>query len=200
MRINIALLAAGLAAGAGTVVVVGAAPALAEDSSATVTSIGSQAELVNGPVVQGWTVYELQPSTDTIAYPVQGILWEAIATDEALQGAVTPIVSDFNARAANGQTYRALFQVPTPYGVNPATLAEGQETSGKIYFDVTGAQPDSVVYNSLGQDLIVWVQPEVVLDDIEVYIEGDEVVVDEQEVLVGPDELIVEDTEVTLEG
>ncbi|MFS0900831.1 DUF1942 domain-containing protein, partial [Mycolicibacterium litorale] len=67
--------------------------------------------------------------------------------------------SDFNARAKNGETYRALWQVATPQGVNPATLGQGQQTTGKLYFDVTGAQPDSVVYNDGGQDLLVWVQP-----------------------------------------
>ncbi|WP_197375870.1 MPT63 family protein [Mycolicibacterium baixiangningiae] len=124
-----------------------------------VHEIGQQADLVNGAVVQGWTVTDLKTSTDTIPYAVRGTLWEATATDEAVQGAAIPIVSNFNARAKNGETYRALWQVATPQGVNPATLGQGQETTGKLYFDVTGAQPDSVVYNDGGQDLLLWVQP-----------------------------------------
>jgi hypothetical protein len=67
-------------------------------------------------------------------------------------------VSNLNARAKSGQTYRVLFGVATPQGVNPATLARGEKTTGKVYFDVTGDTPDSVVYNAGGQDLVVWLQ------------------------------------------
>jgi hypothetical protein len=112
--------------------------------------------LVDGNVVQGWTVTGLKQSTDVIPYQPVGTLWEVTATDQAIQGGATPIVSNFNARAKDGQTYRALFGVASAEGVNPSTLSQGQETTGKIYFDVTGAQPDSVVYNAGGQDLLVW--------------------------------------------
>ena len=37
------------------------------------------------------------------------------------------------------------------------TLAEGQKSSGRIYFDVTGETPNSVVYNNGGEDLLIWV-------------------------------------------
>lgn len=122
-------------------------------------TLGSQGKLVDGAVIQGWTITNLQPSSDAIPHPVAGTLWEATATDQAIQGSATPIVSNLNARAADGQTYRALFGVATPQGVNPSTLVQGQETSGKVYFDVTGADPDSVVYNAGGQDLLVWTEP-----------------------------------------
>lgn len=122
--------------------------------------LGTQADLVDGNVVQGWTVSHLRPSPDVIPYPVQGQLWEATASDTAIAGDVVPIVSNMNARARDGQTYRALWEVATPAGVNPAILAQGQTTSGKIYFDVTGSLPDSVVYRGAGgPDLAVWVQP-----------------------------------------
>lgn len=123
------------------------------------TTLGGQATLTDGAVVQGWTVTNLQPSSDVIPHPVSGQLWEVTATDKAIQGSATPIVSNFNARTQDGQTYRALFGAATPQGVNPATLAQGQETSGKIYFDVTGAAPDSVVYNAGGVELAVWTKP-----------------------------------------
>lgn len=152
-----------LAATAATAGAIMAAPIAGAESGAptgpAIHEIGQQADLVNGPVVQGWTVTDLETSTDTIPYPVRGTLWEATATDQALQGSATPIVSNFNARAANGETYRALWQVATAQGVNPATLGPGEQTTGKLYFDVTGAQPDSVVYNDGSQDLLVWVQP-----------------------------------------
>ncbi len=175
--------------------VLGTPAALADD--VTVTTVGSQAALVDGGNVQAWTVYELSPSQDVIPYQVQGTLWEIIATDQAVQGTVIPIVSDFNLRAANGVTYPALFQVATPQGVNPATLAPGQDTSGKIYFDVTGPTPDSVVYNSFGQDRIIWQMtgPEVILDETEVVIDGDEMIVDDTEVIVEGDNVTVEETE-----
>ena len=144
------------AATAGAVGTVGAPIASAED--VTTESIGSQAKLNDGNVVQGWTISNLKPSGDAIPYPVSGTLWEATATDEAIQGSATPIVSNLNARTNDGQTYRALFGVATPEGVNPSTLAQGQKTSGKVYFDVTGTSPNSVVYNAAGQDMLAWVQ------------------------------------------
>lgn len=134
-----------------------AAPTAAAD--VTVTTLGDEAELVNGAVVQGWTVTALKPSSDVIPHPVHGALWEATATDNAIAGPVTPIVSNFNARARNGETYRVLFGAATPQGVNPSTIPQGQKTTGKLYFDVTGAQPDSVVYNAAGTDLLLWVTP-----------------------------------------
>jgi hypothetical protein len=121
--------------------------------------LGSQAVLTNGNVEQGWTVSNLQPSSDTIPYAVQGTLWEATASDEAIQGSVIPIVSNLNARAAGGQTYRDLYQVATAQGVNPATLAQGQKTTGKIYFDVTAAPPTSVVYSDGNATLATWTLP-----------------------------------------
>lgn len=158
MKITTKLAAATVAAAG--VVSIGAPTASADDAAATTHKIGDQAKVADGAVVQGWTVSDLRTSTDAIPYQVRGTLWEATATDEALEGAVIPIVSNLNARAEDGQTYRALFQVASPEGINPATLAPGQQTTGKVYFDVTGESPDSVVYNAGGRDLIVWVQPE----------------------------------------
>jgi Domain of unknown function (DUF1942) len=145
------------AATAGAVGIVSAPMASAEDT--TTSTIGSQAKLLDGNVIQGWTISNLKTSSDQIPYPVNGTLWEATATDEAIQGSAIPIVSNLNARSKSGETYRALFGAATPEGVNPATLAQGQKTSGKVYFDVTGDTPDTVVYNAGGEDLLTWVQP-----------------------------------------
>lgn len=136
---------------------IGAPMAAAEDS--VVHTLGGSAELVNGNVVQAWTIKDLKPSSDVIPYSAAGKLWEATATDTAVQGSVIPIVSNLNARARSGQTYRVLFGVATPQGVNPSTLSQGQQVTGKVYFDVTGDAPDSVVYSAGGPDLAVWVQP-----------------------------------------
>jgi hypothetical protein len=149
-------------AAAATVATAGAVGlSIAPTSSAedvTTTTVGSQAKLIDGNVIQGWTISDLRPSSDVIPYPVAGTLWEATATDEALQGSVTPIISNLNARARSGETYRVLFGVATPQGVNPATLAQGEKTTGKVYFDVTGDAPDAVVYSAGGQDLLAWAQ------------------------------------------
>jgi hypothetical protein len=151
------LTAAATVATAGAVGIIAAPISAAED--VTTTTIGNQAKLVDGSVVQGWTISDLRPSSDAIPYPVGGTLWEATAADEAIQGSATPIVSNLNARSRSGQTYRVLFGVATPEGVNPATLAQGQKTSGKLYFDVTGDAPDAVVYSAGDQDLLAWAQP-----------------------------------------
>ena len=144
-------------AAAGAIGFIGTPIAAADDL--TTTTIGNEARLTNGNVVQGWTITDLKASTDQIPYPVAGTLWEATATDQAIEGSATPIVSNLNARAKSGETYRVLFGVATPQGVNPATIAQGQQTTGKVYFDVVGDTPDSVVYNAGGHDLLVWVQP-----------------------------------------
>lgn len=148
-----------ISAAAGTT---GIATAFAEAAQAAqaaqTNSLGSQAELENGDVVQAWTISDLKPSADPIPYAVHGTLWEATATDEAVRGSVIPIVSNLNARSAGGENYRVLFQVATPQGVNPGTLAQGQKTTGKIYFDVTGEAPTSVVYNDGERDLLSWSQ------------------------------------------
>jgi hypothetical protein len=152
-----ALAAAAAVAAAGSIGFVVDTPLAAAD--ATTQTLGSQGKLVDGTgnVVQGWTISNLKVSSDTIPHQVNGTLWEAAATDEAVQGGATPIVSNLNARARDGETYRVLFGAATPQGVNPATLAQGEKTTGKVYFDVTGEAPDSVVYNAGGQDVLLWV-------------------------------------------
>jgi hypothetical protein len=134
------------------------APLAGADTTSTAW-LGQQAKLVNGNVVQGWTISGLKPSTDVIPHHVQGTLWEATATDQAIQGSVIPIVSNLNARARNGDTYRVLWGVATPQGVNPATLEQGESTTGKIYFDVVGQNPDSVLYSDADNELALWLTP-----------------------------------------
>ncbi len=68
-----------------------------------------------------------------------GRLYEATVTND---GGVPPIAALFNARAASGQNYR---------------IVGGEIPPGKIYFDVVGDTPNSVVYNDGVQDLMVWV-------------------------------------------
>ncbi|ETZ67769.1 hypothetical protein L835_4894 [Mycobacteroides abscessus MAB_110811_1470] len=120
------------------------------------TTLGQQGRLTNGDVVQAWTISDLKVSTDQLPYQPKGTLWEATATDEAIQGSVIPIVANFNAKANDGETYRVLYGVASAQGVNPGTLSQGEKTTGKIYFDVTGANPETVTYTSGDEDLLTW--------------------------------------------
>jgi hypothetical protein len=135
-----------------------ATAATAVAANPTTAGFGTREQLVDdgGAVITGWTVTDFKPSSDIIAYPVAGRLYEANATAEAVQGTVTPMVPNFNAQATDGETYRALYNVATPQGVNPSALPQGAKSTGKVYFDVTGAIPNSVVYNDGSQDLLIW--------------------------------------------
>jgi Domain of unknown function (DUF1942) len=135
-----------------------ATAATAVAANPTVGGFGTREQLFDdgGAVITGWTVTDFRPSSDTIPYQVAGRLYEATAAVEADQGTVTPMVPNFNARATDGETYRALYNVATPQGVNPSALPQGAKSTGKIYFDVTGAIPNSVVYNDGAQDLLIW--------------------------------------------
>ena len=148
----LALAGAAVAAGAASLAVPTVAHAEGEPS---VQQIGQQGKLIDGGNVQGWTVGALQPSADAISFTPRGTLWEVTATDEAIAGGAVPFIPDFSARAVNGESYQVLFQVPSPQGVNPSGLSQGQSVTGKLYFDVTGSSPDSVVYGNR----LIWVQP-----------------------------------------
>lgn len=83
-----------------------------------------------------YTVNGLSPSSDAV--PHNGQLYEAAVT---VDGGGIPIVPMFNARAESGANYRVI----------------GGGVPGKLYFDVVGDTPNSVVYNDGVQDLLVWV-------------------------------------------
>jgi hypothetical protein len=59
-----------------------------------------------------------------------------------------------NARAESGQNYWVLSNVSTLSGAPPGL---GGTSAGKLYFDVVGGVPNSVVYNDGVQDLLAWV-------------------------------------------
>ncbi|MGV0837469.1 DUF1942 domain-containing protein [Mycolicibacterium thermoresistibile] len=114
-------------------------------------------ELHDGGVTIAYTLEELEPSDDTVGnVALQGQLWEVSVTVEAVDGAVTPVIPFFNARAADGQNYRALFGAVGEEALSGATLDPGEQTEGNIYFDVTGAPPTAVVYNDAVQDRLSW--------------------------------------------
>ena len=118
---------------------------------------GTSEQLVDGPLITNYTVSNLQPASVSIpGYTPQGQLYQANVTAQANSGAVTPVVADFNARAASGQQYRVIDTVPVPNGLTPAPILQGNQSTGTLYFDVTGAQPNQVVYNDGTQDVLLW--------------------------------------------
>jgi Domain of unknown function (DUF1942) len=134
------------------------AAATAVAAPPTMGGFGTSEQLVDGPLITNYTVSNLQPANVTIpGYTPQGHLYQANVTAQANSGAVTPVVSDFNARAASGQQqYRVIDTVPVPNGLGPAPILQGNQSTGTLYFDVTGAQPNQVVYNDGTQDVLLW--------------------------------------------
>lgn len=143
--------AAGLA-GAG---VFAAVPAFA--ASPTIQGFGTTESLIDGPMVTAYTVSNLEPSSLSIpGYTPKGTLCQADITARSDGGVVTPMVRDFSARGPNGQIYQPIDNAAVPNGLNPASIPQGSESSGTLYFDVTGAAPNGVVYNDGLQDILIW--------------------------------------------
>lgn len=104
-----------------------------------------------GAVVQQWSVTDLRASADPVpGYPLAGRVWEATASVEALTGTVTPIIPNVSAVSASGERYQVLWQVASPSAMSGANINQGQTSTGKVYFDVTGADPMAVIYTNGG--------------------------------------------------
>lgn len=122
-----------------------------------VDSLGSTQAIYDGDVTSAWTVSNLEPSSDSAdVNDLTGKLWEATVTVTAVEGSVTPAIPFLNARAKDGENYRVLYYAFTPKGLSGATLPQGGQSTGKVYFDVTGAAPTSVAYNDVVSDRVVW--------------------------------------------
>ncbi|WP_345229324.1 DUF1942 domain-containing protein [Mycolicibacterium helvum] len=116
-----------------------AAPAWATDS---VRVFGEQ-ETLNGPnglPYIGYAVGKLAPSSDPV--PHNGKLYAAKLTIDGLGGSYPPFIERFGARAESGDFY------PTIWGASNA---------GKLYFDVVGDIPNSVVFTDGTRDILAWV-------------------------------------------
>jgi opacity protein-like surface antigen len=143
--------------GAAGIAAVGVFTAAAAAASPDVQGLGTNETLVDGPLITDYTVSNLQPANVAIpGYTPKGQLWQADVNARANSGIVTPVVSDFNARTSDKPTYRVISTSPTPEALSPAPINQGGQATGKIYFDVTGAQPTNVVYNDGVQDVLVW--------------------------------------------
>jgi hypothetical protein len=129
-----AVAAATITVGMGTVSV---APASA---ASNIKPFGQQETLLDpatGAPTITYTVDGLNPSSDAV--PHNGQLYEAMVTVDG--GGAIPMVTMFNARAESGANYRVV----------------GGGVPGKLYFDVVGDVPNSVVYNDGVQDLLTWI-------------------------------------------
>lgn len=156
MRFTIATLKAVICAvGIAAAAVFGAGVASAAPPN--VQPFGSSQQLINGPMTITYTVSNLQPSTVAIpGYTPKGTLYQADITARSDAGTVTPMVKNFSARGPNGQTYKLIDKATVPGGLNPAPIPQGSESTGTLYFDVTGAPANGVVYNDGLQDILIW--------------------------------------------
>ena len=142
------------AAGIAAVSIFAAATASAAPN---IQGFGASESLIDGPMVTNYTVSNLQPSNMTIpGFTPKGTLYQADIVARSDGGLVTPQVRDFSARGPNGQTYKLVDKVEVPNGLNPAPIAQGSESRGTLYFDVTGAPPNGVAYNDGLQDILMW--------------------------------------------
>ena len=133
------------------------AAATASAAPPNIQPFGASEPLIDGALVTNYTVSNLQPSNAAIpGYTPKGTLYQADITARSDGGLVTPMVNDFIARGPNGQNYRVIDKVQAPGSLNPAPIPQGSESTGTLYFDVTGAPPNGVAYNDGGQDVLLW--------------------------------------------
>lgn len=136
-----------------------AAPNASADGYPIIQQFGTEEIVPSGghnQGVVGWTVDNLRLSSDRIDWPVRGQLWELTATlRQVAGGCALPFISRFNVRASNGQDY------PELGAANPSEpierVCQGNQSTGSLYFDVVGADPDTVVYRTNFTDLLLWV-------------------------------------------
>ena len=149
------------AIGAAGIAAISLTTAGSASAAPNIQGFGTSEPLIDGPMITNYTVSNLQPSTVTIpGYTPKGKLYQADIVVRSDGGVVTPLVRDFSARGPNGQTYKLIDNVEVPNGLNPAPIPQGSEAKGTLYFDVTGAPPNGVVYNDGMQDILMWTSNE----------------------------------------
>lgn len=148
---NIRKLAAtiGIAFGVGALA---AAPAWAVDN---IKPFGDQIRVVDtaGNTLIGYTVTDFGPSSDPVDHA--GQLYAATLTVQAYGIPANPMISQFGARAQSGEGYRVIADAPG--GISGAQVPADSSSTGKLYFDVTGDVPNSVVYSDFLRDVFAWV-------------------------------------------
>ena len=129
-----------------------AAPASATDN---IKIFGEQERIsyIPGVPVIGYTVTNFGPSTAPV--PHNGQLYEATLTVVSFGDWVNPKIEGFMVRAESGDGDPVLRNAPG--GINAGQLPPGGSTTGKLYFDVIGDTPNSVVWNDGTRDILAWV-------------------------------------------
>jgi hypothetical protein len=138
-------------------VAVGIAAATVAPASATdnIKIFGEQMRLNNpgGKPFIGYTVTDFGPSNDPV--PHRGTLYGATLIVDGFNDWALPMIGLFNARARSGQGYPLIPNAPGV--ISGAWVPPGGVSVGKLYFDVTGDEPNSVVYNDGFRDILAWV-------------------------------------------
>jgi len=151
------VVAAAIPFGIGAVTV---APAWATDN----IKIFGEQERINdwgtGAPLIGYTVMNFSPSS--AAVPHNGALYEATLTVQAFDSWANPQIGGFVARAESGDGDPVILYAPG--GINGAQIPPGGSTTGKLYFDVIGDMPNSVVWNDGTRDILGWVPGAIPLD------------------------------------
>jgi hypothetical protein len=127
---------------------IGAATVPSAWATDNVRIFGEQ-ETLNGPnslPYIGYTVKQLAPSSDPV--PHNGSLYAAQLIVDGFGGGTPPMIERFGARAQSGAFYPSIW---------------GASNMGKLYFDVVGDVPNSVVWNDGVRDILAWVPGEVPL-------------------------------------
>lgn len=144
------VVAAAIPFGIGAVTV---APAWATDN----IKIFGEQERINdwgtGAPLIGYTVMNFSPSS--AAVPHSGQLYEATLNVVAFDGWANPQIERFVARAESGDGDPVILNAPG--GISGAQIPPGGSTTGKLYFDVIGDVPNSVVWNDGTRDILGWV-------------------------------------------
>src|SRR6516165_8918633 len=157
ISMNVTTTAVKTAIAAGGIAAASVFAAATASAAPNIQGFGTSQKLVDGPLVTNYTVSNLQLSNTAIpGYTPKGTLYQADVTARSDGGLVTPMVNDFIARGPNGQNYRVIDKVQAPGSLNPAPIPQGSESTGTLYFDVTGAPPNGVAYNDGMQDILTW--------------------------------------------
>lgn len=119
-----------------------AAPAFATDN---IKTFGEQERLnnPNGTPYIGYTVGKLAPSNDPV--PHNGKLYAASLVVDGFGTGTPAMIERFGARAENSAYYPSIW---------------GASNMSKLYFDVVGEVPNSVVWNDGVRDILAWVPGE----------------------------------------
>ncbi len=140
---------AGVAAAVAVAFGIGAANVTPASAADNIKTFGEQ-ERLNGPngyPYIGYTVNKLAPSTDPV--PHNGTLYAATLIVDGFSSNTPPLIERFGARTQSGYFYPSIW---------------GASNTGKLYFDVVGEVPNSVVWNDGIRDILAWVPGETPLE------------------------------------